>query len=113
MTLIARAKFGRFCFYIGDLLLTGERNSGRPVDLPVARNINSLLPQAASRRVTGTAQKLNLVSERLIIGWAGSLVQARPMLRDFATLSASGKLTCLDDVRDAIERVPWRDRDDL
>ena len=95
MTLIARSVFNGVPSYFGDLLLSREHNGEHfQMDIPALRNINNQLPDNADRQISGMAQKLNRLSDRLFVSWAGSYIQARAMLRDLKELEeATDNLT--------------------
>lgn len=112
MTLIARAHFGALPIYWGDMLLSSERDSGRPVRIPAADDINALLPSKRSRWVSGMTQKLNIIGDRLIVSWAGDLTQARAIIRDFSHLGNKNKLS-LEDIFRTLGSIPERDRNDM
>ena len=92
MTLIARARIGSVPVYWGDLLLSMKGDNARPVNIPAADNVNALLPTKRSRSISGTTQKLNIISDRLIIAWAGNHIHARATIREIADLERAGKL---------------------
>ncbi len=78
MTLITRLVDRSACVYIGDILLLHDEDPGHPINIPTGKDINSLLlPAAPLRRIVGTAQKINILDDRLIVAWAGSKEQAQ------------------------------------
>jgi len=114
MTLIARSVFNGVPSYFGDLLLSREHNGEHfQMDIPALRNINNQLPDNADRQISGMAQKLNRLSDRLFVSWAGSYIQARAMLRDLKELEEATDNLTRDQIMEMIMQVPEGDRDDL
>jgi hypothetical protein len=58
------------------------------------------------------SQKLNIISERLIIAWSGSLIQARAAIREISELDASGDLT-RNNVLSTLENIPPEERSEI
>ena len=113
MTLIARSNFKGVSFYLGDLLLSSEVKSGDAIDIPAANDINKLLPESSSRHVSGMVQKLNVLSDRLIVAWAGSYIQALSMIRELSELDRSVTNLRRANIKKLIMSVPENDRDEL
>ena len=113
MTLIARANFNGVSFYLGDLLLSRKGKSGDAIDIPAANDINKLLPESSMRHVSGMVQKLNILSDRLIVAWAGSRSQAHTMIRELSELDRSATTLFRADIEKLIMGVPENDRDEL
>lgn len=112
MTLIARARFGSVPIYFGDLLLSKEGDNARPVNIPAADDINALLSASRSRSVSGICQKLNMISDRLIVAWAGNFVHARAAIREIADLERAGEL-CRGNIRVVLDRIPLSEKNDI
>jgi hypothetical protein len=89
MTLIARLSVNRAPFLLGDVLLSTTEKAGRRVHLPLVGDINAIV---ATRKlpfeISRFAQKVNLFGNRLAVAWAGSAVQAIPILRKFSDISS-------------------------
>jgi hypothetical protein len=98
--------------YIGDLLLSADVKLNHVVDIPAIKDINARLPKGTLRSVHALRQKLNLISDRLIIAWAGSYLQARSLMREMKRAADSGDIT-LDNIRQIVESRDPSDRDDL
>jgi len=113
MTLISRFLPGGHPVYLGDLLISVPADiSVPPLDIPAADNINALLPKGAPRKVKSLVQKLNLLHDRLIVAWAGSVYQARVVLRDLQQLALSGIIS-LRAIGDLLARLPDSETNDL
>ena len=97
MTLIAELSVNGAPFLIGDVLVTSDDLADFPVDLPFIGSIN---PTIASRglnfRVAATAQKVNLLSDRLAVAVAGPVPQAERALGVLTRLSSRSNLVLSD-----------------
>ena len=112
MTLICRFTARQVpTVYLGDLLLTTEGKSTKPLHLPSWSDINSRLAVGAERYVSGLTQKLNILSERVIVAWAGSRIQAISMLRMIE--QAANQRAGFDEIGRLVGAVPKEDRDKL
>jgi hypothetical protein len=112
MTLIARINFRGVPLYIGDLLISRKGKTAEKVDIPASTDINAKLPADAARSVTGLQQKINIIDDRLIISWAGSLLQARALIRDIRAAVEQGA-SSFEDIGEVVENVPMTDRNEL
>jgi hypothetical protein len=113
MTLIARVQFRHAPIYIGDLLVSSP--SGRVqsrVDIPLRVDVNSGLPEDSTFHISGLRQKLNLISPRLLVSFAGNLLQAYSMINALRELDQSGKLS-LTTASELISSTPESDKDNL
>src|SRR5262249_5218892 len=112
MTMIARIIRDRVPIYLGDLLLSGEGNGNRDLDIPAIAKINARLPGGTSRSVIGLTQKLNLISDRLVVAWAGNVLQARLLIREISEAVAGGASTW-QEVGHVLQQTPESDRNDV
>jgi hypothetical protein len=105
MTLIAELSVNGTPFLIGDVLVTSDELVDFPYDLPFVGNIN---PKIASSgldfRVAATAQKINLLSDRLAVAVAGPVPQAERALGVLLRLSTRENLT-LSDIQYELEAI--------
>lgn len=112
MTLIARMTFSDTPAYLGDLLLSRAGEHLDKVDIPAADDINSLLPAERTRSISGLRQKLNILSDRLIVAWCGSSLQARVAMREMLEMEEKGTLSH-DNLIAYIDNANPKDVDDL
>ena len=112
LTLIAQISFNGIPIYIGDLLLSADVKPSHVVDIPAGKDINARLPEGAHRAVHALRQKVNLISDRLIIAWAGSYLQALSLMSEMKRAIDNGDLT-LETIRQIVESRDPGDRDDL
>ena len=86
MTMIARLTRNGVPLYLGDLLMTRDGRGSEKIDIPTVADVNAKFPPEVARSVVGLAQKLNLISDRLVVAWAGNLLQARSLIREIAEM---------------------------
>src|ERR671924_1790044 len=93
MTLAALYQVDGRPVFLGDVLVSGIPLADGQVSLPVAKNINAILPETQKLKVAGLAQKINLFNDRLVVAFAGDGNQARDIAE---VLSILAKLDSLD-----------------
>jgi hypothetical protein len=113
MTMIARLRRNGVPLYLGDLLITREGGGFETIDIPTVADVNAKLPSGVARSVVGLAQKLNLISDRLVVAWAGNLLQARSLIREIAERVAEGTAMKWQDVASIIDAIPAVDKNDV
>jgi hypothetical protein len=92
MTLIAALTISNLPVLIGDALLSGEE-SGQNLAIPTIGNISDVFPEGSGYTITGLRQKINIIDDNLVIGWAGSYIAAKTILSELKRQSNSKKLT--------------------
>ena len=112
MTVIARFEVRGIPMLVGDALLSAEPSVERSVSLPLIPGVNRHLPTTAARIVAGMTQKLNIVTDRLTIAWAGSYEQA---VRTFSSIRpVAERANCsADDIQQVIEDIDPHHRNQL
>ncbi len=81
MTLVAKLQPG-FPFLIGDLLISTEADTSRQVVLPTVGKFNQKQASEPSPIIIGMRQKLCILSDNLVVGWAGRSIAARAVMND-------------------------------
>jgi len=112
MTLIMGYTYGDHPVLLGDVLLSRDGESEQIFDLPTYTDINNQMVGKVEAHVTGMRQKVNILSDKLIVAWAGNQAQARLALRDLKELVDSGSISA-DTVRQCIASIPPEDSWDL
>ncbi len=112
MTLIARITIDGIPVYIGDLLLSSERKPDKEIHIPAATDINKFISSSKGRFIAGLTPKLNILSHRLIMGWAGSRMQARSLMKDIRALEGMSKFNW-PGVLELVEQLPESDKNDV
>lgn len=95
MTLIARILIDddAIPLFFADALLSTEGKWPYQVDITASQNINALLPGDPECQIAGTVQKLNVLSDRVVVAWAGDTNQARQLIGSIAKLDRDNRLT--------------------
>lgn len=76
MTIVAHYRSFGTPTLIGDLLISGRADPGRPVHIPATRSINERILLPANTFIVGLNQKVVLCGDKLAIAWSGSRLQA-------------------------------------
>jgi len=87
MTLIAQLSINGAPLLIGDVLLSSERRTGLKVTLPLVGNINEVLARNGQPFEVAFAQKVNVLSDRLVVAWSGPMIEAERALGALSQLS--------------------------
>ena len=77
----------------GDMLLSGPESPGRNIAIPSIGDVQNFFPEGSGWTITGLAQKLAVISDECVIGWAGSKLGAQLAAQDLRDLAASERLT--------------------
>jgi hypothetical protein len=107
MTLISRLAPRDVPIVIGDVLLSSERRTGLRTNLPLVGDINQVLANRGAPFEVSFAQKVNILSDRLVVAWAGPMDQAERALRILSNAASSGQISNEHDFQrewDAIDR---------
>lgn len=92
MTAIARATINNIPFLFGDLLISGPEVTEPTLALPTIDNIGRIFPAGSGYVPTGIRQKLTIVDDDLVIGWAGPAFAARTLLNEIRSANAKSKI---------------------
>jgi hypothetical protein len=98
--------------YFADALITQQDLPWDPRSVVAAENINQHLPADREFSIAGMRQKLNFLSERLLLAWAGSEHQARQLFRVLMELERDDCLT-MENIEQVIEGAPFESFDEL
>jgi hypothetical protein len=95
MTLIARILIDDDAvpLFFADALLSAEGKWPFQVDITASQDINALLPSDAECQIAGTVQKINVLSDRVVVAWAGDTDQAKRVIGSIAKLDQDNRLT--------------------
>ena len=81
MTVIAGLLLNNIPALIGDVLITAPGPSDKKLCTPTAENVNTFFePQYA--HVSALRQKVNILSDKVMVAWAGSYLHARALIRE-------------------------------
>jgi len=104
MTLIAQLSIGGAPLLIGDVLLSSETRTGLKVNLPLVGNINEVLAKNGQSFEVDFTQKVNVLSDRLVVAWSGSMIEAERALGALSRLSSRPDLD-LDDIQSELDAI--------
>ena len=76
MTIIAHYRSFGVPTLIGDFLISGQTDPGRPVHVPASRAINDRIHLPLNTYIVGLNQKVVLYGDKLAVAWSGSRLQA-------------------------------------
>jgi hypothetical protein len=97
MTLIAQLPINGAPLLIGDVLLSSQKRTGLKATLPLVGNINDVLAIHGQPFEVAFCQKVNILSDRLAVAWAGPMIESERALRALSLLSTRPNLI-LDDI---------------
>jgi len=96
MTLIAQVSIGGAPVTVGDLLLSSNQKKGLRTNLPLVGDINQILAGRGLPFEVSCTQKVNILSDRLVVAWSGDSVQAERALKVLLAACARQKLDKTD-----------------
>ena len=96
MTLIAQASIRGAPFVVGDVLLSSERRTGLRTNLPLVGNINQVLANRGLSFEVDFVQKVNILSDRLVVAWSGPYSQAKRAVKVLSAISSRQNLSRAD-----------------
>lgn len=108
MTLLALLHIDGVPTLIGDILISGNVPENQKFSLPTIDDINRIPPSDYGLGILDTKQKINVLGDNLIVGWAGSEIAARTIIRELKQKNDSSPLDRkdLDQLFDEIDRNP-------
>lgn len=92
MTIIFGFSMGDYPVLIGDVLLSGEKESG-PQSLPAIGPVPHSLTDDFGIVVAGVRQKINILHDRLALAWSGSFVAAYTLARKLKEYANENELS--------------------
>ena len=81
MTLLAAFRIHDVPVLIGDFLLTDELAGAGHVFIPTKPDLAGVIPEHGDRRICGLRKKVNIIGNRLAIGFTGLLSPGRYLMR--------------------------------
>lgn len=109
MTAVARFAIRDHPTLIGDLLLSGDEAPGFSPALPTRKDASWLSPQGTDIVPVATGQKIVLVTDQLVVGWAGDYEVARDLICELQRRSVIAPFTMasLDQYFDSLNPSVW------
>lgn len=105
MTLISQFSIRNAPIVVGDVLLSSERRTGLRKDLPLVGDINQALADRGLPFEVSFAQKVNILSDRLVVAWSGPMDQAERALRILSAAVSSGQISDKDDFEKELQAI--------
>lgn len=93
MTLIVGFTVGTQPVLLGDLLISGPEPKHDSLNLPTIGESQKVFPVGSGFMITGITQKVNVLSENLMIAWAGRRYIAKSILTELNALIRREPLT--------------------
>ncbi len=93
MTVILGFKIGTLPILIGDIVISGLETPETVAVIPTVVNSQVIFPEGSGWTITNLKQKVNIISNNLMIAWAGDYVAAKYVISELKRLSESQQLT--------------------
>ncbi len=82
MTLVVRMSVHEHPLLIGDILISSPEIPGRALNVPTIGNITSVFPEGSGFAPTDLTQKIAILGDKFVIGWAGSRLHAKAVISE-------------------------------
>ncbi|MGH8729306.1 MAG: hypothetical protein ACREV9_14400 [Burkholderiales bacterium] len=111
MTAVARLGIQRCPMLIGDLLVSGPEFPGSTAFIPTTDEFSAIFPPGCAWVPRGLRQKIAIVDDGLVVGWAGDLAIATDVIADLVQKSASVPFTkeSLRHYFDGLSEAVWKE----
>lgn len=107
MTVIAGLLVGQIPALVGDILLTSDGSSEEEFHTPLVRDANASIDDALYTHVSGLRQKVNILSDKVMVAWSGKFVHAYSLI---AAIDRELKKGCTpEDIPDFIHKFTDED----
>jgi hypothetical protein len=93
MTVVARFGINGLPIVIGDLLLSIEDPSASLVSVPTTESLLPVFPPGSTCVPCGLRQKVAVVADNLVVGWAGTMSTAGDVIAELVERSKSAPFT--------------------
>lgn len=93
MTAVARLAIQDCPMLVADLLLSGPEFPGFTASIPTIEDMAAAFPPGSPRVPLGLSQKLAVVADNLVVGWAGRYTTAREVVAELVRLSKDKAFT--------------------
>lgn len=113
MTIICGLYINDFPVLLGDVLLTtGIKNINDDLTLPITGKLPDNFSQEFGFSVSRLRQKVNIIDDKVIVAWAGAMIQATAMIRDIRDLVKEHSPS-IEKMRELIQSINPEDKSDL
>lgn len=93
MTVIATFHFPNYPMVFGDMLLSGPEDTSKICSLPTIGDVRNVFPEGSGWTITGTTQKIAIISDGCVVVWAGSKLGARFAIKELYQLASKQEIT--------------------
>ena len=93
MTLIAAFISDGIPVLLGDLVISGPERTGAKTALPMVGELTNVFPVGSGWSITEMRQKVAVLSDDLVLGWAGSVVAARTLIEELRGRLKAGQIS--------------------
>jgi hypothetical protein len=88
MTAVAGLEINNYPLLVGDLLLSGP-NESTGFSVPTVDDLSTVFPAGSGFTPSGLSQKITLISEDVMIAWAGNKLAASYVIKELSLRSCS------------------------
>jgi len=93
MTLIAAFSCEGVPIILGDVVVSGPERTGATVGVPTVDELTNVFPAGSSYSITGTCQKVAVLSDDLVVAWAGNVIAAKTLIEELRARLRAGRMT--------------------
>jgi hypothetical protein len=93
MTLVVRLAISDYPLLLGDVLVSGPETAGSSLVVPTVGAMTNVFPEGSGYVPTDLRQKLAVLGDNLVLGWAGSRIAAKVVTRELLDLNSRRSLT--------------------
>lgn len=87
MTVILGFKVDALPVLVGDIVISGWEQPGIATIIPTVGISHAVFPEGSGYTITNLKQKVNIISDNLMIAWAGSYAAAKYVISELKRLS--------------------------
>lgn len=84
---------------VGDILLSSDEVIGKSIDLPLTGDVRNIFPEGSGFVPTGLRRKLVVIGDNLALGWSGTRIAAKTVIKEM--IEQSGKTPFTRETLDA------------
>lgn len=104
LTVIASFSIENNKVLLGDLLVSSNEVEGRQIKLPTTGNIGHVFPPGSGFIPVGLKQKLCVIDDNLVVGWAGTHYVARAVIKQLKD-QLGGRAVTQNDLKSFFENI--------
>lgn len=82
MTVVIGFLINNHPLLVGDILLSSEEIVGKSIDLPLTGDVRNIFPEGSGFVPTGLRQKLVVIGDNLALGWSGTRIAAKTIIKE-------------------------------